>query len=54
MSMGGFEVVSRTYSYKPVIKRKTYRARDHKRITLEDYEIEYLETALGNGIVLRF
>ena len=46
--------MSRSYTYKPELKRRMTKPRIERRVRLADYEIEFIEEMLGPNVKLRF
>ncbi len=44
--------MSRSYAFKPDIKKRPAKERTERRVVLDDFEIEYLELSLGPDIRL--
>jgi len=44
--------VSRSYTYKPELKKRQQRQRYDRKVVLADYEIEFIEMRLGPSIRL--
>jgi hypothetical protein len=46
--------MSRSYSFKPELKKRSMPARSERKIILDDYEIEFIESKIGPSVSLRF
>lgn len=44
--------MSRSYQYKPEIKKRMPRQKIDRRVVLADYEIEFIELSLGPSVRL--
>lgn len=45
--------MSRSYNFKPELKKRQQRAHTDKRVVLADYEIEFIEMSLGPSVKLK-
>lgn len=45
--------MSRSYNFKPELKKPHGRQRVDRKVTLQDYEIEFIEMSLGPNINLK-
>jgi hypothetical protein len=45
--------MSRTYTYKPEIKRQSRRLKSSQKVVLSDYEIEFIQLSLGPNVRLQ-
>ncbi|CAN5437830.1 hypothetical protein BH10PAT3_BH10PAT3_6530 [soil metagenome] len=46
--------MSRSYAFKPELKKQSVRSKPDRRVVLADYEIEFIEEILGPTIRLQF
>lgn len=44
--------MSRSYSYKPLLRKRPFKARGDRKVILADYEIEMIEMQIGSDTQL--